>query len=173
MQSGHQWASRSVAVEVTVAKDGLRWVRVHPFAIGPDGQMQPIASHPARDLLVGIRRMSSRLSDDRFLEEIERAVMILESVRLISALRKEATLGDEPLRERARTLTLPRQQRLIGYVRALVPGIGQMLQQLAASAENVQKLRSTWKRYRETLSLAEISLMPHYNWRATFRSRVP
>lgn len=173
MQSGHQWTNRSVAVEVTIGKDGLRWVRVHPFAIGLDGSMQPIALHPARDLLAGIRRMSSRLRDDRFLGEIERAVIVLESVRLISALRKEATLGDEPLCERARTLTLPRQQRLIGYVRTLVPGIGQMLQELAASADNVQKLRSTWERYRKTLSGARIALMPYYSWRATFRSRVP
>lgn len=175
MRAGHDWTNRSFAVELGLRADGVSHVSIHPFGIGQDGCVAPLPGHARRGLLGGLARMSRRLRDDEFLGRAECARMLYEAWQMVDALKDVSARGDEELRQRARTLALPRQQQLIEYLSRFteLAWLAAALREIAESAQHVAPVRSALRRVLPRAGDALLRARRRYRWRDALRSRIP
>jgi poly-gamma-glutamate capsule biosynthesis protein CapA/YwtB (metallophosphatase superfamily) len=175
MRAGHPWTDRSFALEVDFGRAGISAIRLIPFGLGPDGSMTTLRERHARDLLAGIAQMSRRLVDQPFLARIERARTAFEFVRLAETIRDAASAPGSQLAERARTLKLARQRRLLNRARsfeglaAAVDG----LQRLAGASEDAREVLQAYAATRASLDTILARPCREYLWQDALRSRVP
>ena len=173
MRSGHPWTNQSFLLEATLGRDGVRSLRLHPFGIATNGQIDVLSGKDYARLLVGIKRLSTHLQDEVSLLRNQQVITVVESLSLLTSLREARQAGDGRLCERARQLALPRQQRLAARLHTIsTTGTGALLDILAAR-DDLNRLRACYDRHRKTLDHVETSLRQQYDWRAAFRSRVP
>jgi len=172
IRAGHPWTNRSFLLEATVGKDGLRSVRLHPFGIATNGQVEVLSGKGCDRFLAGIKRLSARLQDEAFLLRNQKVITIVESVGLLTSLREARQAGDGRLFERARQLALPRQQRLAARLHACSAAVTHALLDLSAVGDDLNRSRACYDRHSKTLDHVETSLRQQYDWRAAFRSRV-
>lgn len=173
IRAGHPWTNRSFLLEASLGRDGLRSLRLHPFGIASNGQIEALPGKGYDRLLVGIKRLSAHLRDEAFLLRNQQVITVVESVCLLTALREARQGGDGRLRERARQLILPRQQRLAARLHTFSAAVAGALLDISAAGDDLKQLRACYDRHCKTLDHAEETLRQHYDWRAAFRSRVP
>jgi capsule synthesis protein PGA_cap len=173
MLAGHPWTDRSCLLEVGLAKDGIRSVRVHPFVIRKDGTIRPLNGTPRRRLLAGLARMTRRLNNDAFLMRLDRCRILFETLRLIEALKDAAAKTDNALHERALTLTVLRQRQLIDELAAIHGNAAAVLHALGAAAVDARAVHATYERNRQVLDAAVPALRARYRWQDALRARLP
>jgi poly-gamma-glutamate synthesis protein (capsule biosynthesis protein) len=173
MRGGHPWTDRSCLLEVALARDGIRSIRLHSFVIRADGTIGPLTGVPRRRLLAGLARMTCRLDDEAFLMRLDRCRFLFEAVRVIEALKDGAAKPDSTLQERALTLTVLRQQQLIGELTAIHGGAAAELRALAAAAFDARAVRAAYQRGRRVLDAAVPALRGQYRWQDALRARLP
>lgn len=175
MRAGHPWTDRSFALELELIHKGIGRVRIHPFRLSSGGCLRSLGGWARRGLLGALECMSARLLDTDFLTRVERSCLLHEATRLVHALRSDAVDGDERLRERATTLTLPRQQRLIGYLAGFreLADLSKILAHAGELAAYPQQARNLLRDAAADIDEAVERAAALYDWRATLRSRVP
>lgn len=114
---GHPWTTRSIALEVGFDEDGLTEAVIHPFEMDPNGTAINATATVRRQTLNALSKASARLDDGRFLHRLEQHRLASETSTFLRALARPGNHAEEQLRERARSLELPRQQALLDWLR--------------------------------------------------------
>ncbi len=149
--SGHPWTTRSIALEAGFDEDGLTEVIIHPFEMDPDGNAIDTSPAVRRQTLKALSKASARLDDERFLRQLEGHRLISETLTFLKAIVRPGDHTETQLRERARSLDLPRQRALLNWLKTQseLSSLSQAMTGFAeASATGPEEFISTFTRLR-------------------------
>jgi len=166
MRAGHWWSDRSFALEVDFGRRGTSAVRLVPYGLAQDGSIISLSARDSHNLLAGIGTTSRRIADEAFLARLSRTRTAFEFVGLIGAFRAAAQASDRSLAERARTLTLARQSRLLASAR--------QFEGFARAVDGLRRVAAVSNEPAAARAETILARPPReYLWRDAVRSRVP
>lgn len=175
MRAGHWWSDRSFALEVDFGRSGISAARLVPYGLAQDGSIISLSARDSHNLLAGIGTTSRRIADQGYLARLSRARTAYEFVGLVGAFRAAAQVSDSSLAERARSLTLARQSRLLASARdfeEFARAVDGLLR-VAAVSDDAGAVRAEHEAIGASLETILARPPREYRWRDAVRSRVP
>lgn len=173
-RQSHPWAQQSMFLSIALDPGGVIGVDVLPTRIPPSAQVRILDGLQARRFLSTLGRMSRRLDDDSWLQSLQRSRYLAESLRLLRAL-TASDMDSGQARERALSLRLPRQQRLISFLRGLAPTaeFACALQEFSIAAGDDARMAASLRQLRRLDGGLAAWMIEAHDWRAGLAARLP